>query len=97
MPDEQWDTGLALTLLFPESPGSRPDENRHERQGLLAVAILLNAEAESRGFTLPSVEQAGSWNIVFHNSDTAPLQIDPASWELASRSIVCVLYEAESL
>lgn len=96
MPDEQWDTGLAMTLLFPEAPGSRPDGSRHARKGLLAVAILLNAGAGSQDFSLPTVNQPGAWKLVFHSADSAPSKAGPGTWALSSRSVACLLYCADN-
>ncbi|MCP4047764.1 MAG: glycogen debranching protein GlgX [Gammaproteobacteria bacterium] len=92
MQEEQWRNGLAMTLLFPESADSRPDGYKYSSHGLLAVAILLNAKGDSQDFTLPDVEQAGAWKVVFHSADSAPLQGGEFSWKLSSRSIACVFY-----
>ncbi len=92
MQDEHWRSEHAMTLLFSEADTPRPDGEKHSGHGLVAVAIMLNAGRQSRQFILPEISQAGSWNVVFHSADSAPLQTGPVSWGLSSRSIACALY-----
>jgi len=94
MQEEQWHSESALTLFFPEMPDSRPTGQDSAQDGLVAVAIMLNASAESRDFSLPEVPQAGAWKLAFYSADSTPPQTGPAAWSLASRSMACALYTA---
>jgi glycogen operon protein len=97
MQEEQWTNDLALTLFFPEAPGSRPLEHQHPRHGLVAVAIMLNAAEVSRDFVLPELMQRGSWSIEFCSADQDLQQTGPAAWSLPSRSIACALCQYEEI
>ena len=77
MQEEQWHHGHALTLFFPEMKDSRPDGQQYSQHDLVAVAIMLNAAAESRDFNLPEISQAGRWELAFHSSESAPPQAVP--------------------
>jgi len=92
MQEEQWHHGHALTLFFPEMKNSRPGGQQNPEHGLVAVAIMLNAAAESREFHLPEISQAGRWKLAFHSSDSTPPQPGPGVWNLISRSMACALY-----
>lgn len=92
MQEEQWHHGHALTLFFPEMRDSRPDGQQSPEPGLVAVAIMLNAAAESRDFYLPEVPQAGEWSLAFHSSESTPPPNGPGVWSLDSRSMACALY-----
>ncbi|MGA9573489.1 MAG: glycogen debranching protein GlgX [Lysobacterales bacterium] len=95
MQDEDWHKELALTLFFPEMRDSRPVSNADSPDGPLAVAILLNAAATPREFTLPAIPLAGVWSVVFYSAETAPLQSGPAAWQLLPRSLACALYNEQ--
>ena len=95
MQSEQWHSESALTLFFPEMNGARPDGLEYATNGLVAVAIMLNAAAEPRNFSLPEIPQAGAWSLVFHSAEIAPPQADPRVWSLSSRSMACALYLSE--
>ena len=97
MQEEQWHHGHALTLFFPEMKNSRPDGQQYPEHGLVAVAIMLNAAAESRDFYLPEISQAGRWSLVFHSSESAPPQQGPGVWNLIPRSMACALYTRDAL
>ena len=90
MQEQDWSDGRAMTVLFPETDGSRTDgEDSAPQHGLIAVAIMLNADAAPRDFVLPEIYPTGSWNIVFHSTALEPPQTGHASWRLTSRSVVC--------
>ena len=90
MQEQDWSDGRAMTVLFPETDGSRTDgEDSAPQHGLIAVAIMLNADAAPRDFALPEIYPTGSWNIVFHSTALEPPQTGHASWRLTSRSVVC--------
>ena len=92
MQEEQWHSESALTLFFPEMHDSRPGGQDSAQNDLVAVAIMLNATAESREFSLPEVGQAGAWRLAFYSADSIPPQTGPAIWSLSSRSMACALY-----
>ena len=94
MREEQWHSESALTLFFPEMHDSRPAGQDSAQNGLVAVAIMLNATAESRDFSLPEVGQAGAWKLAFNSAESTPPQTGPAVWNLSSRSMACALYTA---
>ena len=94
MQEEQWHNGHALTMFFPEMHDSRPDGQDSAQNGLVAVAIMLNAAADPRAFSLPDVPQAGAWKLAFYSADSTPPQTGPAVWNLSSRSMACALYTA---
>jgi len=96
MQSEQWHSDFALTLFFPEMPETRPDGQQIARDGLVAVAIMLNAAAQSRDFSLPELPQAGTWGLAFHSEDTEPPQAGPGVWSLAPRSMACALYTGDA-
>lgn len=89
---DHWHGDSALTLFFPEMGGSRPDVSRFSRDGLVAVAIMLNAAPVARKFTLPGMPQTGAWSLAFHSAESMPHKSGPASWRLSSRSMACALY-----
>lgn len=89
---EQWHSEFAMTLFFPEMANARPGGQQHSSNGLVAVAIMLNADGVPRDFCLPELPQAGVWNLEFHSSDSEPLQVSPAVWSLESRSMACAFY-----
>ena len=90
---EQWRSDHAMTLLFPDTDDSGPGEGKSSRNGLLAVAIMLNATCERQDFTLPEISQTGSWSLVFHSAELAPSCAISPTWSLASRSVACALYK----
>jgi glycogen operon protein len=92
MREEQWHSESALTLFFPEMDDSRPGAPDSAQNGLVAVAIMLNATAESLEFSLPEVPQTGAWKLEFYSADSIPPQTGPAIWSLSSRSMACALY-----
>lgn len=92
----QWHSEFALTLFFPEMEGSRPAGQEYARNDLVAVAIMLNAAAEPRNFSLPELPRSGAWSLAFHSAEHAPPQADPGVWSLSSRSMACALYTAET-
>ena len=92
MQSEHWHSEHALTLFFPEMPDSRPGARQNSERGLVAVAIMLNAAAESRDFSLPQLPQEGAWNLAFHSADSVPPQTGPRIWNLLPRSMACALY-----
>ena len=92
MQPEHWHSEHALTLFFPEMSDSRPDDRQNSERGLVAVAIMLNAAAESRDFSLPQLPQEGAWNLAFHSADSVPPQAGPRVWNLLPRSMACALY-----
>jgi len=95
MKEQDWSDGRAMTVLFSEAEDSRTTgEDTPLRHGLIAVAIMLNADAAPRDFVLPEILPSGSWKIVFHSTALQPLQTDRASWRLTSRSIVCAFCSA---
>jgi len=94
MQAEQWHGEHALTLFFPEMQDSRPDGQVRSEDGLVAVAIMLNAAAESRDFSLPDISRTGAWKLVFHSAESTPPQSGTAVWNLPSRSMACALYIA---
>jgi len=96
MQEEQWHSESAMTLFFPEMKDSRPNGQQFVQNGLVAVAIMLNASEESRDFSLPEIPQEGAWQLVFHSAESEPLQAGNAVWNLASRSMACVLYTDNS-
>ncbi len=53
MQAEQWHSEFAMTLFFPEMADARPGGQQHSANGLVAVAIMLNADGEPRDFCLP--------------------------------------------
>ncbi len=92
MREKQWHSESALTLFFPETHGSRPAGQESAQQGLVAVAIMLNATAESRDFALPEIPPPGAWQLAFQSSEAKPPKTGPSVWNLASRSMACALY-----
>ena len=92
MQTEQWHSERALTLFFPETQGSRPDGLMTGEDGLVAVAIMLNAAGESRDFSLPPISQGGAWTLAFHSAESAPGQSRSEVWSLASHSMACALH-----
>ena len=92
MQTEQWHSERALTLFFPETQGSRPDGLMTGEDGLVAVAIMLNAAGESRDFSLPPISQGGAWTLAFHSAESAPGQSRSEVWSLASYSMACALH-----
>jgi len=98
MQEQDWSDGRAMTVLFPEADRSRSDgEVSPPQHGLIAVAIMLNADAAPRDFVLPEISPTGSWNIVFHSTALEPPQTDRASWRLTSRSVVCAFCSADEV
>jgi len=95
MPEKQWHTERAMTLFFPEMPNARPGQQAPVESGLVAVAIMLNAAAESQNFSLPEIPQTGSWKLVFYSADSRPPQSGSTTWNLSSRSMACALYTAD--
>jgi pullulanase/glycogen debranching enzyme len=96
MQEEDWRDGRAMTVLFPEADGSRPDgEDSPPQHDLIAVAIMLNADAAPRDFVLPEISPMGRWNIEFHSTALEPPQTGPASWRLTSRSVICAVCRVE--
>jgi len=95
MREKQWHSECALTLFFPEMPDSRPAGQDSAQNGLVAVAIMLNAEAESRSFSLPEIPKPGSWKLEYYSADSTPRQSDRAAWSLPSRSMACALFTAD--
>ena len=95
LPD-QWHSEFAMTLFFPEMADARPDGQQHSSNGLVAVAIMLNADGVPRDFCLPELPQAGSWNLEFHSADSEPMQASPFVWNLEPRSMACALYTWKS-
>ena len=92
MQPEEWHSEQALTLFFPEMEDARPDGQEYTAQGLVAVAVMLNAAAEPRGFVLPELPQAGVWNLAFHSEDNPPVKAAARAWTLSSRAMACALY-----
>jgi glycogen operon protein len=95
MREEQWHSGKALTLFFPEMKDSRPDDGNHRQEGLVAVAIMLNAAAKPCDFHLPEIAQTGRWSLAFYSSEATPPQCGAGAWSLLSRSMACALYTRE--
>lgn len=87
MQAEHWNSDSVLTMFFPETD--------HSISGLIAVAIMLNATATPREFTLPETSSSASWSVVFHSSDSKPAKTASASWKLSPRSITCAFYNAD--
>jgi pullulanase/glycogen debranching enzyme len=94
MQAEQWHSERALTLFFPEMEDARPNGQQYASDGLVAVAIMLNADAEPRDFVLPELPQAGAWNLAFHSEHSPPAQESFRVWTLTSRAMACALYSA---
>ena len=92
MQEDQWRSDLAMTLLLSETDDSGTDQLNHSQAGLVAVAIMLNAGAESQVFSLPDIPYAGAWSLVFHSTDTAPDQPGQNLWILRSQSFACLIY-----
>jgi len=89
---DHWHNELALTLFFPELEYSRPDGQPSSREGLVAVAIMLNASPLAREFDLPKMPLKGAWELVFHSAETEPTKTGPSVWHLVSRSMGCAYY-----
>jgi len=89
---DHWHNDFALTLFFPELEESRPAGKPSSREGLVAVAIMLNASLVAREFELPRMPVKGSWELVFHSAGTEPSKTGPATWHLLSRSVGCAYY-----
>ena len=87
-----WHSELALTIFFPEMNGPRPDAEGGSREELVAVAILLNAAAAPRQFTLPALPVHGAWSLAFCSAETEPQRAGPAAWQLLPRSMACAMY-----
>jgi glycogen operon protein len=89
---DHWHNDSALTLFFPELEESRPAGEPSSREGLVAVAIMLNASALAREFDLPKMPLAGAWELVFHSAGSEPSKTGPSCWHLLSRSMGCAYY-----
>jgi len=89
---DHWHNDFALTLFFPEMEESRPTGEPSPREGLVAVAIMLNASAVAREFDLPKMPLPGAWELVFHSAETEPSKTGPSIWHLLSRSMGCAYY-----
>ena len=88
MQAEHWNSDPVLTMFFPETDPSR--------SGLIAVAVMLNATATSKEFTLPGTLTSASWSVVFHSSEFMPAKTASASWKLSRRSITCAFYQTDT-
>ncbi|MGB5292803.1 MAG: glycogen debranching protein GlgX [Lysobacterales bacterium] len=96
MQSDQWHRERALTLFFPEMEDARPTGQEYATDGLVAVAILLNASADPRDFVLPQMSQAGAWHLAFYSEESPPAQPGARVWTLSSRAMACALFTRDS-
>jgi glycogen operon protein len=96
MQSDQWHRERALTLFFPEMEDARPTGQEYATDGLVAVAILLNASADPRDFVLPQISQAGAWHLAFHSEESPPAQPGARVWTLSSRAMACALFTRDT-
>ncbi|NNK98437.1 MAG: glycogen debranching protein GlgX [Xanthomonadales bacterium] len=86
---EQWLREHALTLLFSDVDHSGERFDKRPGHGHSAVAIMLNADADSMEFSLPELLPGGQWNVEFYSADSGLEQTGPSTWRLLSRSVAC--------
>lgn len=88
----QWHNDRALTLLRPDMD-DQPAGNGNTGEDIhAAAAIMFNATDAPMSFSLPTMMPEGGWKLVFYSTTKPPAQIEPQTWNLASRSMACAIY-----
>ena len=83
----QWHNDRVLSLLLPDMNNFSGGEGAP-----VAVAIMFNASDVALNFSLPVMGQKGCWNMIFHSAEMTNESPGSNTWDLASRSIACVVY-----